>query len=84
MFLGDPEKYTQMGELIENHKCKNLKHLNSKLITQPKSHGFNIDILKYGSMVSVGNIQDLLAAADFYNFSFVLYMMPRDEVQECR
>jgi hypothetical protein len=71
---------------IINYRLDNIDSLNYKLITQPYSHGFDIDKLKYLAMTCKGNIQDLLSAADIFGFSFQIFIKTAldQEVKSCR
>ncbi|ODN05896.1 Sodium-coupled monocarboxylate transporter 2 [Orchesella cincta] len=80
--------------VLLKHRYSYFEDLNYKLVTQPWSHNFTIDAIKYCGYPSKGNIQDLLSAADLYSFSFILFMKLHnaeedadeddDEVHECK
>jgi len=68
-------------ELLE-YRIQNFSDLNDKLIRQPYSHGFTLTNLKYVSMPSKGNVQDLLAASCLRGFSFRIYFQPTQSTLE--
>lgn len=65
--------------ILMKHRYSYFEDLNYKLITQPWSHNFTIDALRYCGQSLKGNIQDLIAAADLYSFSFILFLKMSDE-----
>lgn len=57
----DAKVLDRLEDQIVNYRVKNNAFLNYKIITQPHSHGFDIQSLKYVGMTCKGNVQDLLA-----------------------
>lgn len=76
----------KLEEQIITYRVENTALLNYKLITQPHSHGFDIGTLKFVGMTCKGNVQDLLAAADLFGFSFEIFIKPEqnDPIRSCR
>lgn len=74
--------------ILMKHRFSYFEDINYKLITQPWSHNFTTEAIKYCAYPSKGNIQDLISAADLYSFSFVLFMKlkngPGGEVHQCK